>query len=615
MGKPARYVGGEWNSVRKDPGSVEVLFALAFPEVYEIGMSHLGSIILYHELNRRSDVACERVYSPWVDMEAEMRRAGVPLFTLESRLPVAGFDIIGISMQYEMNFTNVLNLLDLAGLPLRSAERGPGHPLVLAGGPCAFNPEPLADFLDAVVVGEAEEAIHEVIEVYGAWKREGTGRASLFRALAAVPGVYVPSLYRVDYNPDGTVAQVRPSVSGVPERVVRRAVKDLNHLDYPTRPIVPHLEIVHDRAMVEIFRGCTRGCRFCQAGTIYRPVRERSPGRVQELARALVDRTGHQELSLASLSATDYSAIEDTARALVDEGLGRGVGISLPSLRIDAFSVGLARQVQRVRKTGLTFAPEAGTQRLRDVINKGVTADDLREAVVSAFANGWRALKLYFMVGLPTEDYSDLDGIAELVRGVERAYREACSGGPPLRLLVSLAPFVPKAHTPFQWEPQLALEELEARQAYLRQLIPRRVRLSWHDARLSRVEATFARGDRRLGEVLQGAWERGARFDSWSEHFSYERWLEAYDRAGIDPAAYANRRRPPEEVFPWDHLDPGVEKRFLWREWERARAGVPTPDCRLARCAACGVCGQLGMEPVTGHRPPGGGEAASSASG
>ena len=590
--RPARYTGGEWNAVRKDHRTVEILFALAFPEVYEIGMSHLGSIILYDELNRREDTACERVYAPWVDMEVEMRRTGLPLFALESRRPVAEFDILGISLQYEMNFTNVLNLLDLARLPLKAAERGTGHPLVLAGGPCAFNPEPLAPFLDAVILGEAEEVIHEVVDACRDDKRRrGRSRGDLLRQLAAMPGVYVPSLYQATYRSDGRLATFGPKGPGVPKRVSRRWVSDLDQARYPLRPVVPYLEAVHDRAMLEIFRGCTRGCRFCQAGTIYRPVRERSPAQVRELARCLIDTTGHQELSLAALSASDYSAVEDTVRRLVDQEGGRGVGVSLPSLRADAFSVGLAHQVQRVRKTGLTFAPEAGTQRLRDVINKGVTEHDLREAMESAFQNGWHAVKLYFMIGLPTERREDLDGLVDLVRDVEGVYRKVTDAkGRQLKLRVSISPFVPKAHTSFQWEPQCSLAELEERQSYLRRRIPRRVRLSWHDPRLSQVEAVFARGDRRLAPTISEAWAMGARFDSWSEQFDYQRWLKAFARTGIEPAHYAERRWDHDELLPWDHLDSGVDKEFLWRERERAFAGLPTPDCRWAACAGCGIC-------------------------
>lgn len=615
--RPARYTGGEWNAVRKDHRSVDVLFALAFPEVYEIGMSHLGSIILYDRLNRREDTACERVYVPWVDMEAELRRTGLPLFALESRRPVAEFDILGISLQYEMNFTNVLNLLDLARLPLTAAERDASHPLVLAGGPCAFNPEPLAPFLDAVVLGEGEDVIHEVVDACRDDKRCGArSRGALLRRLAAIPGIYVPSLYQATYRPDGKLATFGPTVPGVPERISRRWVADLDRAHHQLRPVVPYLEIVHDRAMLEIFRGCTRGCRFCQAGTIYRPVRERSPAGVCGLARWLIDATGHQELSLAALSASDYSAVEDTARRLVDQEGGRGVGISLPSLRADAFSVALAHQVQRVRKTGLTFAPEAGTQRLRDVINKGVTEQDLREAMESAFRNGWHALKLYFMIGLPTEGQEDLDGLVELIRGVEGVYRETTGGkGRQLKLAVSISPFVPKAHTPFQWEPQCSLAELEERQSYLRRHTPRRVKLSWHDPRVSRVEAVFARGDRRLAPVIREAWEMGARFDAWSEQFDYRRWLEAFARNGIEPAHYAERRRDQGELLPWDHLDCGVDKEFLWRERERAFAGLPTPDCRWASCTACGACHPPAAANGGAWRSTGGGEDQSSGSG
>lgn len=597
VNKPARYINREWNSVHKDHREVEVKFAFAFPDVYEVGMSHLGLKIIYHELNRRQDTVAERVFAPWGDMEALLREKALPLFALESRSPLAGFDIIGFTLQYEMSYTNILNMLDLAGVPLLAAERGADDPLVVGGGPCAFNPEPLAGFFDALVLGEGEEVVHELVDVFKAWKRTGRpeGRDGLLERLASVPGIYVPSFYRVDYLPDGRVGKVTPLRPGVPPTVRRRVVKDLDKLDFPTRLVVPFMDVVHDRVMLEVFRGCTRGCRFCQAGMIYRPVRERSPEEILRLAEDSLRHTGYREISLASLSTADYSCIEDTVEKLVDRYGREGVGVSLPSLRVDSFSVRLAEQVQRVRKTGLTFAPEAGSERLRRVINKGVTEDDLLNTVRQAFSTGWEAVKLYFMIGLPTEDYGDLDGIAELVGKVLAAGREA-RGGKRVRVTVSASSFVPKPHTPFQWEPQLPVQELRARQDYLRRRLNRPgVVFDWHDSQLSFLEAVFSRGDRRLGAVLLEAWRLGCKFDAWSEEFRFYRWEEAFARTGLDPAFYANRRREPDEVFPWDHLDSGVTREFLEEEYRRALAGEGTPDCRMDYCTMCGACPGLGV--------------------
>lgn len=595
--KPARYIGGEWNSVRKE-GEVPVRVALAFPDVYEIGMSNLGGAILYHEVNRRDDAAAERVFAPWVDMEAVMRARGIPLFTLETRRPVGACDILGFSLQYELSYTNVLNMLDLAGLPLWQRERREDDPLVIAGGPCALNAEPLADFLDALVLGDGEEAIHELVDVCRRWKEAGRpgGRRGLLARLAVLEGVYVPSFYEVQYREDGRVAEIRMTeeglATGAPERPRRRIVADLDRLDYPTRPVIPWTDVVFDRMMVEVFRGCTRGCRFCHAGMVYRPVRERSPEVVKRLARELARQTGHHELSLVSLASNDYGSIEQVLADLTDELGCQGINVALPSLRVDAYSVELAREVQKVRRSGLTLAPEAGSQRLRDVINKGVTDGDYEEALAAAFAAGWDQVKLYFMVGLPTETYEDLDGIAEMARRAHRIYREVRGcGGRGLKVTVSTSPFVPKPHTPFQWEPQLPRTELVRRQQYLRaRLAGRGLRYRWHDPDQSFLEAVFARGDRRLGRALYLAWRAGCRFDGWEEQFDLARWSEAFAAAGLDPEWYAGRRLAYDEVLPWDHLDAGVRKEFLVGEHRAALAAATVDDCRWDRCSACGVC-------------------------
>jgi radical SAM family uncharacterized protein len=591
--KPARYLGTEWNAVRKQHDRVEILFALAFPDAYEVGMSHLGSKILYHLLNQREDTAGERVYAPWVDMEARMREKGIPLFALESWRPVREFDFLGFSLQYELNYTNVLNMLDLAGIPLRPHERRECDPLVIAGGPCAFNAEALAEFFDFMVLGEGEEVLGEILDLYRDWKRAGKpgGRGEFLHRVVHVPGVYVPSFYHVEYLPDGRVRRV-VAREGAPARVRKRVLPSLDRVSYPVRPPVPYLDVIHDRIMVEVFRGCSRGCRFCHAGMIYRPVRERSARTVVGLAEELVRSTGYDQISLSSLASADYSAIVQVVRELAERFGPLGIGVSLPSLRMDSFSVDVAREAGRVHRAGLTFAPEAGTQRLRDVINKNLTDAEIMAAVDAAVEAGWDSLKLYFMVGLPTEAEEDLEGIADLVDSISRRR----SDGKRLRLSVSLSPFVPKAHTPFQWEAQDSVQVLEEKFRHLRRRlrIPG-VNLSWHDPRMSLVEAVFSRGDRRLGRVLERAWRSGGRFDSWTEFWDYGRWQDAFGWEGLDAAFYANRRRDRDEVFPWDHLDTGVDREFLWEEREKAYRGETTPDCRWDACPGCGVCPELGV--------------------
>ena len=590
--KPVRYMGGEFNSVMKDPSTVDVRYAFLFPDTYEVGMSHLGMKILYHTLNRRDDVWCERVFSPWVDMKQLMEEEGVPLFSIESRTPIAQFDILGITLQYEMSFNNILTALKLAGMPLRAEDRNEG-PFVICGGPCAFNPEPLAPFVDAFSLGDGEESIHQIMDVYKEWKASGQPREAFLKMLLKVPGTYVPSLYDVTYNPDGTVAAYTPKPdSGAPQLVMKAMVNDLTAADYPEKLIVPYGEVVHNRIMLEIFRGCTRGCRFCQAGMIYRPVRERSMDRLLELAEKLVSATGYDEISLMSLSSGDYSCLPDLAKEMVQRYMERRVRISLPSLRIDSYLKDTLKETQKVRKTALTLAPEAGTQRLRDVINKGVTEEDLMRSVTDAFSEGWSAVKLYFMIGLPTETDEDVLGIADLARKVQQCYFSIPKGqrAPGLRITVSASVFVPKPDTPFQWSGQLPRDEVIRRQMLLKEELRkiRGVDFKYHAPDLSYIEAVFARGDRRLGDAMQRAWELGCEFDGWTEQFQFDKWLQAFEETGIDPDFYATRERSLDEVMPWDHLDCGVSKAFLLREWDKAQRGELTHDCRQG-CVGCGV--------------------------
>ena len=590
--KPVRYMGGEFNAVMKDPASVDVRYAFLFPDTYEVGMSHLGMKILYHSINQRKDTWCERVFSPWVDMADLMRSNHIPLFSLESRTPIGEFDLLGVTLQYEMSFTNILEALDLAGIPLRSADRKEG-PFVICGGPCAFNPEPLAPFVDLVAIGDGEVETQQTIDVYRAWKAAGLPREEYLRMAAKIPGIYVPSLYDVSYNADGTVASVAPKPgSGAPEIVYKAMVPDLDQAPYPEKLIVPYGEIVHNRIMLEIFRGCTRGCRFCQAGMIYRPVRERKLDHLMEMADKLVSATGYDEISLMSLSSGDYSCLPELAHRMVERFAAKRVRIALPSQRIDNVLTDTLKETQKVKKTALTLAPEAGTQRLRDVINKGVTEEDLIRSVTDAFEQGWSAVKLYFMLGLPTETDEDVLGIADLAEKVRRCYfsvpRERRAPG--LRITVSASVFVPKNDTPFQWAAQLEYDAVVRRQQLLKQALQRikGVDFKYHAPDLSYIEAVFARGDRKTADALERAWQLGCRFDGWSDQFRYDLWLKAFMETNVDPDFYAVRQRPLDEIFPWDHLDCGVTKQYLVREWEKAMRAERTQDCRKG-CTGCGM--------------------------
>jgi radical SAM family uncharacterized protein/radical SAM-linked protein len=590
--KPGRYLGNERGAVRKDPAAARLRFALAFPEVYEIGQSHLGLQILYDILNQRADVYCERVYAPWLDMEGELRRRGLALASLETSTALHAFHVIGFSLQYELTYTNILTMLDLGGVPLHASERAAHHPLVIAGGPCAFNPEPIAPFLDAVILGDGEEAVTDVVDAYLAWDQHE--RAELLERLAAIEGVYVPSHFTPTYQADGRLSAIVPRDPSRPT-VRKRLVKDLNAIPLLDRQIVPTMDIVHDRVALEVMRGCVKGCRFCQAGYIYRPLRERNPEALLRHTEKLLKESGYEEVSLLSLSTGDYSCINPLLAELMDRVVPDRIAVSLPSTRVDALDPHLLAEIKRVRKTGFTLAPEAGTQRLRDVIQKEYREDELVHAAELIFALGWRSLKLYFMLGLPTETEDDLRGIAALARRVSAA------GGHRHPVTASVSTFVPKPHTPFQWAPQVTVQETESRQTLLRRELTRhRLGFKWHEARLSHLEGVFARGDRRLADVILAAYRLGCRFDGWSDQCRWDLWQRAFAERGLDPDWY-HRRRTLDEVLPWDHLDSGVGKAFLQRELAAAFARTLTPDCSIERCTYCGACDFTAVRNVTFH--------------
>ncbi len=588
--KPGRYSGGEINSVIKDKNKVDVRFAFCFPDIYEIGMSHLGMKILYSQFNRRDDIWCERVFAPWIDFEQVMRENNIPLFALESRDPVKDFDIVGFTLQYELSYSNILNMLDLSGIPLKSVDRPSLSPLIVAGGPCTCNPEPIADFIDLFFLGEGEEVDLEVIDLYKKYKENGGSKQDFLKEAAKIEGVYVPSLYEFYYNSDGTIKSVEPK-EGAPKRVKKRIIKNLDETFYPEEFVVPYIEIVHDRAVQEIYRGCIRGCRFCQAGFIYRPVREKSVDTINKQAKALCESTGYDEISLSSLSTSDYREIEPLLNKMLDWTQEKNISLSLPSLRIDNFSEELLEKIQYVRKSGLTFAPEAGTQRLRDVINKNITEEEIISTCRMAFKGGYTSVKLYFMLGLPTETDEDIKGIADLAQRIVNEYYKMSDRpkGKSVNVSVSVSTFVPKPFTPFEFEPQITREEICRRQQYLKSCITtKKVSLSYHDSPTSCLEGVFARGDRRLCNAVLEAYENGCRLDSWSECFDVEKWKAAFEKCGIDEAFYANRKREYSEISPWDHLDYGVTKAFLVKQNELAHKAVTTPNCRIS-CAGCGA--------------------------
>lgn len=588
--KPARYSGGELNSVIKDPERVSLRYAFCFPDLYEIGMSHLGMKILYSLVNSREEYWCERVFAPDSDMEEQMRKNNIELFALESEDPIKSFDIVGFTLMYELSYTNVLNMLDLAGIPLKSADRQALTPIICCGGPCACNPEPIADFVDLVFLGDGEESTLQVLDLLNVCKKNGESKTDFLKKAKEIQGVYVPSFYEDSYNEDGTLKELKP-LYGAPEKVKKAVVSDMDKCFYPDKFVVPFISIVHDRAVEEIFRGCIRGCRFCQAGFTYRPIREKSVETINRQAKALIDSTGYDELSLCSLSTSDHSCVNEMLSSLIDWTEKDKINLSLPSLRVDNFSDELVEKLNRVRKSGLTFAPEAGTQRLRDVINKNVTEEEVLSTCKKAFDNGWTSVKLYFMMGLPTETMEDIEGIADLAMQVVHTFYKnpAKQKGTGVQVSVSCASFIPKPFTPFQWEAEDSMESLKAKQKHLLESIPsRKVKVSYHETPTSLLEGVLARGDRRLCRVLLDAYRLGCKFDSWDDRFRFDAWMKAFEMNGIDPYFYTQRKREFSELLPWDHLDFGVSKKFLENENKKAHENKTTPHCRM-KCAGCGA--------------------------
>ncbi len=593
--KPARYIGGEINMVRKNPNEVDIRFAMCFPDVYEVGMSHLGIQIIYDMLNKREDTYCERVYSPWTDLDKIMRERNIPLFALESQEPVKNFDFLGITLQYEMCYTNVLQILDLSGIPLRSKDRSEDDPIVVGGGPCVYNPEPIADFFDFFYIGEGETVYYEILDLYKKIKADGGTRKDFLHEVAKIQGMYVPSLFDVTYHEDGTIATFTPKHDDIPTKIKKQVETELSDTFYPEKPLVPYLKVIQDRVVLEIQRGCIRGCRFCQAGMIYRPIRERSVDYLKKLAKYMLDSTGQDEISLSSLSSSDYSCLPELVYHLIDRYKSKMVNISLPSLRIDAFSLDVMNKVQDVSKSSLTFAPEAGTQRMRNVINKGLTEDDILTGAKSAFVGGWNKVKLYFMLGLPFEELDDVRGIAYLAEKIAEEYYQIPKSerNGKVSINVSTSYFIPKPFTPFQWAPMIRKEEFLDRQRTLQstireQLNQKSIVYHWHDAETSELEGILARGDRKLCDVIEKVYRKGCIYDAWTEHFRYDVWKETMDECGVTVEFYNTRERSRDEILPWDHIDIGVTKSFMYREYENAKCMTVTPNCRR-KCSGCGA--------------------------